>query len=93
MSALAQAPRPRLFWCSGGDVMMRLDGCAIRLDSDQQADLLSLFDDERKAALENPRGPATDAWIAAMQKHNELESARIEAHRWARAAGQIRRAA
>lgn len=88
MSAPARAPRPLTYWASGGDVLMRLDGNAIRLDDETQRDLLSLFEDERRAALAHPRCRQSDAWITAMEKHNELSQARIEAARWNRA-GQV----
>lgn len=83
MTTITPNARPLLFWASGGDVIMR-GSPAIRLDADTQTDLLSLFDDEKDAALVNHD---TDAWIAALDKAHQLTEARIAAGKWARASG------
>lgn len=86
MTTISKAPAPRLFWCSAGDVMMRMANSATRIDLDQQLDLLGLFDDEKNAALASAD---TDAWIATLDKAHQLTEARIEAGRWARASGGL----
>lgn len=88
MTTITKTPRPRpMFWASGGDIVMRMATGCFAIDAEQAADLLSLFDDERKAAAKKPGGTDADAWIAAMEKHNELSVALIEAGKWARASG------
>lgn len=88
MTTITPHARPRpMFWASGGSIVMRMATGCFAIDAEQAADLLGLFDDERKAALANPNGTDSDAWIAAMEKHNELSVARAEAGRWARASG------
>lgn len=85
MTTIVRAPRPLLFWASGGDVIMFGAPC-IRLDADAQTDLLSLFDDEKDAALVNKN---TDAWLTALDKAHQLTEARIAAGKWARASGDL----
>ena len=83
MTTITKTPRPLLFWHVGGDVIMR-GSPSLRLDADTQTDLLSLFDDEKDAALVNHD---TEAWLSALDKAHQLTEARIAAGKWARASG------
>ncbi len=89
MTTINKAPRPLMFWASGGSVVMRMATGCFAIDESQQDDLLDLFDEERRVAIHVPNGAGSDAWIAAMEKHNELSMARIEAEKWGRASGCV----
>lgn len=76
------ATEPLLFWCSGGDVMMRVGPTAVRVDAETQAEILADYEVQRRAA-EARNAPAL--FIDVLKRAAQLTSARMEAKRWARA--------
>jgi hypothetical protein len=76
------ATEPLLFWCSGGDVMMRVGPTAVRVDAETQAEILADYEVQRRAA--EARGAnALSADVA--KRASQLTKARMDAGRWARA--------
>lgn len=73
---------PLLFWCSGGDVMMRVGPTAVRVDAETQEEILADYEVQRRAA----EARKADALLVETVKRSfQLTRARIEAGRWARA--------
>lgn len=76
------ATEPRLFWCSGGDVMMRVGPTAVRVDAQTQEEILADYEVQRRAA----EARKADALLVETVKRSfQLTHARMEAGRWARA--------
>lgn len=76
------ATEPRLFWCSGGDVMMRVGPTAVRVDAETQAEILADYEIQRHAAMDRR---AMALFHDVVKRAAQLTYARMEAKRWARA--------
>lgn len=82
---------PLSFWSCGGDVLMRVSGAAaVPLTDEQSWNLLDHFEALRRAA---ELAGDDAARLDVLERARQLTAARIEASRWARASGDIPRAA
>jgi hypothetical protein len=89
MTTITRAPLT--FWSCGGDVLMRVPGCApIALTEPTIADLLDVMMDETLAA--HAAGDRL-AWANVGDRNAQLIDARNAARSWRRASGDIPRAA
>lgn len=89
MTTITRAPLN--YWASGGEVFARVPGSTPAVLDDQASrDLLDYFEEERRAA-----DVSGDKLVRAsiMESARQLTAARIQASRWARASGDIPRAA
>ncbi|NQE62915.1 hypothetical protein [Caulobacter sp. RHG1] len=84
-------PTPMTFWSVGGDVLMRVPGGRpMALAETSIADLLDVMNDEMEAA---DAAGAKVVWADLVVRHCQLLEALHTARCWARAAGDIPRAA
>ena len=73
---------PLLFWCSGGDVMIRVGPTAVRVDAQTQEEILADYEVHRRAAEDRK---ADALLVETVKRSFQLTRARMEAQRWARA--------
>lgn len=89
MTTITRAPLA--FWACGGDVLMRVPGSAPVVLSDEQSwNLVDHFDALRRAA---ELAGDEIARLDVLDRAQQLTAARMQASRWARASGDIPRAA